>query len=311
MKKIVLSIALCATMLMGSESILGEFGTPTLEKPSMINADVGLWYISWDQTSTSAGALNNPTDAITPTYNIDSAPAVVLALNFNYDYLIANAEYYNSDGANGLNLDLTLLKLIPFLNLEFRYVKADFEGNYADSLGAELEFKSPLEIIDVIAYPFNEYLGIGYRSYSYELPQDFYLVDKSNNLVGGVKGWSDMEYSGNFFTVVLDNKKQVSSRTNYNGLVYSVILGMGKLTPKSLDYDYSAYLADSDAKFYDVQIGYSYKNKSNDGFGYGIGAGYRYNKIETSANKADGDYSLVTEFDTEFHGPFVDITLSF
>ncbi len=327
MKKIVLSLALGASLLMGTDSIWGEFTTPKDEKPAMISADVGIWNITWDQTSTSADFLQDPSNALGTSYNIDKAPAAVLELNFNYEFVSANAEYFNSDGASGLGFDVALLELIPFINLELRYVKADFEGtlnyNSTPTTAEFIDFESPLSVLDIIVYPMNKYIGVGYRTYEYEMPQDVYLINNQTNsaILGGM---SDINYKGNFFTVVLDNKKEVNSRKNYNGLVFSAIFGIGELTPETVvnsDFGIDAesadflndYLEDSDSTFYDIQVGYSYKVQSDAGFGYGIGAGYRYNKIETTANKAsnEDDYSLMTEFNTEFHGPYVDVSVSF
>ncbi len=207
MKKIVLSLALGASLLMANESIFGEFGTPKVEKPTMFSADVGLWYITWDQTSTSSSVLESGVNPLDVKYVIDQAPAATLNLNFNWEFVSANMKYYNAKGANGLGFDVALLELIPFINLEARYVKANFKGDYSytgynnSTYNGSATFESPLEIIDIIVYPFNNYLG----------------------------------------------------------------------------------------------------------------AGYRYNKIDTTANKATNtnNYSLMTEFNTEFHGPYVDVSMSF
>ena len=317
MKKIVLSLALSASLLMGSESILGEFGTSKTNVPSMFSADVGLWYITWDQTSTATDFLQNSSDALNTAYNIDSAAAAMLDLNFNYEFFSANLEYYNSGDVDGLNFDMALLGLIPYVNVELRYVKANFNGDIdvvraSDGATSAGTFESPLEIIDLILYPFNEYIGIGYRTYKYEVPQDFYII---NNVTGAMvpsgSGLVDVSYEGSFYTMAVDNKKQVSNRSSYKGLVYSATFGIGKLDPKTDGF--GTWTAESDATFYDIQVGYSYKIKSPSGFGYGLGAGYRYNKIDTEANTASNadNYSLMTEFNTEFHGPFIDATISF
>lgn len=325
MKKIIVTLLATTSLLMSSEAILGEFSTPKNNTPSMFNIKAGLWHINWDQTSTASGALQDPSDAFNTSYKIGSAPAAMIDINLNYGSVTANTEYYNSGNIDGFNFDISLLKYIPFLNLEFRYVKADFKGaftstGYVNHADAELEFKSPLQIMDVIAYPFNEYIGVGYRTYNYELPQDYYLLNNTSGALvpipgsGGNEngGWTDVKYDGQFYTLVLDNKKQVSSHSNYNGLLYSAVMGIGKLTPTDLQSaGNNQYMADSDATLYDFELGYSYKSKSDSGFGYGIGAGYRYNKIETKSNNSSTTHTLVTEFNTEFHGPFIDVSVNF
>ena len=340
MRKIVLSLAVLVSLASASESIIGEFGAPTKHQVSGISLDAGLWYMTWDQTSTASDMLQNSSDALDSTSTIDSAIATAVKLNMNYPYVSANAEYYNGNDIDSFNLDFTLLKLIPFINIEFRYVQSNFNGYFFTKPStittqqaldtnqyADGKFESPLKIIDIIIYPFNEYFGLGYRNYDYEVPQDFYLIDNTTNALATTtnapnSGAVDIKYKGSFFTLVADNKKLVQAKSDYNGLIYSAIIGYGKLSPSSLTNEYvtlsdaqylNTFVSDNDATFYDISFGYSYKHKSDDGFGYGLGAGYRYNKIETTANKASNSegYSLITEFNTEFHGPFIDLTISY
>lgn len=318
MKKTLLSLVAIATLacetVSAGESILGEF-SPSASQPSGMVLDVGAWYMTWDQTSTASDMLQNSADALDTTYKIDNSVAALLNLNLNYQYLAGTLEYYQSNDISGFNADISLLHLIPYLNLEFKYVKADFKGDIASKLssgGASStgDFKTKLDIIDIIAYPFNDYLGLGYRTYKYEVPQDVYVINNSTGaLVANGAGLLDINYEGSFYTAVVDNKRLVKTKTNYNGVVYSASYGIGKLKPKASGYE--QWITESDATMMDVLVGYSYKTKQNDGFGYGVGAGYRYNKIDTTANKASGAYSLLTEFNTEFHGPYVDITMSF
>ncbi|MBU0720437.1 hypothetical protein KJ877_03785 [bacterium] len=315
MKKIALSLAFFASLACGNESILGEFDNSTAQKMSGISFDAGMWYMTWDQTSTASDMLLNSSDALDTTYNIENSPAAVANLNMSYRYLSGNFEYYQNKDISGMNLGLSLLELIPYLNLEFRYVKADFKGDIASKLssGGAISsgtFETKLDIADVIVYPFNEYIGFGYRTYKYEVPQDVYVINNSDgSLVAGGAGLIDISYEGSFYTAVLDNKRMVDTKTNYNGLVYSASFGIGKLKPKASGYE--EWITESDAQMFDILVGYSYKTKSDTGFGYGLGAGYRYNKIETTANKTSATYSLLTEFNTEFHGPFIDVTISY
>jgi len=343
MKKIVLSLAVCASVSFAneglldelgvsaflsseSESILGEFGIPSKQEESMLSVDAGMWYISWNQASTASDMLKNASDAINTTYNIESSLAYVMKLNLKYKYLSWSTEYYNkasasssADEASGLNIGISLLDYIPYINVEMKYVKADFKGGInairaSDGATSDGSFATTLNIADIIIYPFNDYLGFGYRSYEYEVPQDLYLIDNSDGTLAGISGIDDINYKGSFYTVVLDNKRIVDVKTNDNGLVYSASYGIGKLSPTSTtNAALNKYYAESDAQYYDVLVGYAYKVKSKDSFDYGVTVGYRYNKIVTSANKASNsdNYSLITEFNTEFHGPIINLTLSY
>ncbi len=287
----------------------------------MFSADIGFWHINWQQTSTSAETLLATSDRINTVYNIEPALAAKLKLSFNYKFISSSTEYFNSDGASGLGVNISLLELVPFVNFELRYLKANFKGKLdavrqSDSERSSAEFESPLEIIDIIVYPFNKTLGIGYRNYQYEVPQDVYLVNNSTGSLvtaAGVRnmGLVDVSYEGHFVTLILDNKKDVLAQKNYSGFVYSVIVGYGQLKPKTAGFD--RWMAASDATFHDIEIGYSFNKQTAGRFGYGIDFGYRYSKIETTANQAKNsdNYSLMTEFNTEFKGPFVDIRVSF
>lgn len=307
---------MCTNFLLANESIFGELGRTQDEKPSMFSAEVGLWNITWIQTSTSADFLNNPADAINTTYTIDDSLAVTLKLNFNYEFISANMEYFNSKGATGLGFDVALLELIPYANVELRYVNSNFKGSlYAkresDGVVFDQAFESPLNIVDIIVYPFNKYIGIGYRYYKYELIEDAYMINNSTgNLIDS--GFMYVNHEGTFYTLSLDNKKEVSSRKNYEGMVFSVLLGYGELESITNLFPAEA-TAPSDALFYDLILGYSYNVQDDNGYGYGLGVGYRYNKIYTTANKSTNQYdiSVMTEFLTDFHGPYVDVSVSF
>lgn len=343
MKKIILSMALCAYAFGASDMNTTEesISSGLKDKKNILSFNVGLWNMNWNQTSTSASMLKDPSDALDMNYNIDSSIAYVLALKFDYAHFNGSIEYSSdtTGSTNGeddesiqnLNVGLSMLDYIPNLNAEVRYTKSNFKGqmNSKDASSGEYassSFETKVDIFDIIIYPFNKYVGVGYRKYKYEFPQDAYITNSSGDLLktekGDAKGVLDLAYEGYFYTLVLDNKKMVDVKPEYNGFVYSLIIGMGKLTPSAgeneiIDSDgaayFDTYLGDSDATFYDVLVGYSYKSKMNNNFAYGLTAGYRYNKIETEASESvdNNGYSMRTKFNTEFYGPFVNIVASF
>jgi hypothetical protein len=144
-------------------------------------------------------------------------------------------------------------------------------------------------------------LGVGYRKYKYDLPQDVYLVKNSDNTVL-INGLIDVEYSGDFITIALDNK-----RLKEEGFLYSAIVGIGQFTPSAEGYD--KYLEEQDAKFAELFVGYGVVTNKR-GLRLSLTGGYKYNKIQTDAKLKDNeDYTLMTQFDTELHGPFVQITI--
>ena len=305
------------------------------EKESGISLEIGTWFVSWDQTSTAKNMLSNQNDALNVKYNIDSSLAAVATLSMNYKLISGKVEYYKTaatesqnEEVSGLNAGLSILDLVPHLSAEMRLITADFKGGIeaTESDGTvstyqptDGNFETKLHIWDFIVYPFQDSIGIGYRKYNYEVPLDFYLTDNSNDTAVKIDvdgdgiidtiGLIDVELDGNFITLVADNKRLLDKRTSYNGIIYSIIAGVGKLDQKAAGFE--EWIEKSDAKFIDALLGYKIKYKTDSGVGLGFTAGYRYNKLEIEANKKEGTYSLLTEFNTEFHGPYINLVLSY
>ena len=283
---------------------------------SGISANIGTWYMMWDQTSDASERFGN--DAIKVNYEIEDSPATVAIINGNYKLISATLEYYSNeataknDEVSNVSLGLFAVGLIPNIDFQANYISSQFKGlidavRLSDNAVGSGTFETDLNIWDFVIYPFNKYVGIGYRNYNYEVPQDMYVVNNTTKNVV-ISGLANIEYDGSFIEIVIDNKKLVDKEKNYNGLVYSLSAGVGELD--AISEGYEPYLTKSDAIFYDALIGYSYKTHQPDKLGWGVTLGYRYNGIETEA-KPEGDYSMITEFTTEFHGPFVNIVLSY
>jgi len=280
--------------------------------PSGASISVGTWMINWDQKSTSIDMLTNKNSALDVSYDIKSSLATTRGLKANYRLISAKAEYYSTgitakddEEVKGLNIGLSATDLIPYIDTEFRLNSADFKGsikakkadgtNVAPSNGI---FKTQLNIFDFIIYPFNKYVGFGYRKYKYDFPQDMYLLRNSDNTSISA-GLLNIDYDGSFYTINIDNK-----RYKNNGFIYSLSAGVGTLTPKAKGFE--AYIEDSDAKFADAFLGYT-SITLNRGIKFSYTVGYKYNKIQTNANKNNKTYTLLTEFNSSFHGPFVQI----
>lgn len=312
------------------------FSSNVLYAQDIVSLDVGTWYMSWRQTSQASSMLSNDKDALNINYSIDNAIAQTIKMNLNYRYINAKLEYIdsisskNEQKTSSFNLGLSILELIPYLNIELRYVKAKFSGamSATDNNGIDKNqeygkgtFDADVDIADIIFYPFNDYVGLGYRNYSYAFPQDVYVTNDTTgkSILGSL---AHIKYKGYFYTLALDNKRLVDKEDKYNGVVYTATYGIGQLTPHSITNSKStkedtklidSYLGKNDAQFIDVMFGYKYKQKKSEFFGYGITTGYRYNKIETkSGSKINNDgYSIRTKFNTEFYGPFIGLEISY
>ena len=235
------------------------------EKKSGFTLDAGAWLINWDQTSTARDMLTNKSDALIVDYNIDKSVAAVVKLNANYKLISGSLEYYtnnqtakDNEEVSGLNAGLSIINMIPHISTEFRFTSANFKGSIlaqesngtvANEQPSSGTFETELDLFDFIVYPFNNYVGVGYRRYNYDFPHDAYLIRNSDNQ-GITRGLMNVEYDGSFYTVAIDNKRFVDDEINYNGIVYSIIAGVGKLTPKASGYE--KYITDSDARFADI-----------------------------------------------------------
>lgn len=291
------------------------------------SANVGMWFMGWGQCSTASKMLKDSTDALRVNYNISDSMATTIKFHVSYDMVSANIKYYNdmnpksNEKTTGASLGLSALDFMDNFSTEVRIVKAQFDGKMSGAgatASGKATFNSDLAIMDFIIYPYNHYVGLGYRTYKYEFPQDFYLIRNSDSSIVPIKdkygrdltgGLANVEYKGHFYTLVVDNQRLVSGDNDYKGLVYSAMVGRGKLTPNSPGLN--RWMTKSDAKLIELSVGYTYNKLSYENHHFGVTAGYRYNKISTQANKNSGKYSLLTEFKTEFYGPFVNLSYNY
>lgn len=287
---------------------------------SGVSLDVGAWYMMWDQTSDASNRFSDA-NRINMKYNIDDSMASFASLKGNYKLISAKLEYISTKPTSGSKSDDEMSAvsfgvfgagLIPNIDVKIDYVGTKFKGSLEATKVSNNDtssgtFETDLKIWDFAIYPYNKYVGVGYRKYKYEVPQDMYVVNNTTNAVA-IAGLADIDYDGDFVTLTVDNKKQIEPLKTHSGVVYALTVGKGTLDASSVGYE--QYLTKSDATFYDLSLAYNYKKKNADYMGYGFDIGYRYNSISTKANQ-EGSYSMITEFTSEFHGPFVNMVMSF
>lgn len=328
---------LALSLLLSSGLLMAETNTTQLEEFNEeeteeernfgFSANIGTWFVGWDQTSTASNMLSNSADALNVNYNINNSMATAVNFHINYGLVSGNMEYYNDinskkdEKTTGASLGLSALDFINNLSTEVRIVKAEFDGQMSGTLptaNGEATFETELEVMDFILYPYNHYVGLGYRKYKYDFPQDVYLIRNSDSTTLPIQdkygvehsgGLLNINYKGHFYTLVVDNQRLVSTEDDYQGIVYSAIAGIGKLKPSASGYD--EWITESDARFIDASLGYTYNKLGGNNYNLGVTAGYRYNQIKTEASKTSGTHSLITEFETKFHGPFVKLVYSY
>jgi hypothetical protein len=310
-----------------------QFAKETLHKKidewnkatSSFTIDAGVWYMMWDQNNDiSNSKVTDHASYAKTDYDIDNTIATVVKLKGNYKLISGSLEYYSGSASTKTDEDVSSVAfgvfavgLIPHVNVAFNMTKSTFErGEYTydyktplDTYDGKALFKTNTTIVEMNIYPYNDYLGIGYRNYQYEVPAQFAVVN--NGSVVNV-GLMDTKLNGKFIQLALDNKKQTDKILNYKGIVYSATIGKGTFDMDSVSQPgLDSYLSELDATFVETSIGYTYNNKKSKDLSLGFNAGYRYNKITTDDVNLNQSVKLTTTFDTVFHGPYVNMVLSF
>ena len=315
MKKLTLSLVTSALLT-----------TSSIASDSIVSFDAGVWYMMWNQ-SDNVGDNSKVSDNVNyadTSYDIDPTVAAVINLKANVAGISGNLEYYNGaissdsgEDVSGYSLGAYTNDLLKIVGVQIKATNANFErGTYkydykpaSTGVDGVAKFKTKTSITEFNIFPYNDYVGVGYRTYKYELPAQFAVVN--NGVVTGV-GLLDTKLDGKFIQLTVDNKKQTDAVADFKGFIYSATVGMGSFDTDSVSQaGMDPFLTDMDATFIEAILGYTYNNKDENGFGLGFSAGYRYNQITTEDPNLDQSLKITTSFDTTFHGPFVNMSLSF
>jgi len=348
---VLLSSALLATPLLAKNSVAEESATNTEDQAfdfqtmtqtqmdEVTNGDKPFWgvkvayspwFVQWQQTSTAATRFGG--DAINVDYTIDGAIAhsarIELEL-FGAGADLNLVELPKGSAGEGqalsyLSMGVNYTELMGNTELHYRFEKGSFTGfiNGADNAGniGTGTFETDVVSHDV-ALLTQWGIGIGYRSFTYEVPQDVYLINTSSRALLQ-SGFVDMNYDADFYTLIFTRDELLKKDTANFNLGLELRYGIGTMTPSGdfLDQTKQALrdgdlddniIEDADASFLELDV-YAYMplfpvaTVTSE-----LRAGYRSNTLTANFGEGSGDYALVTDFETEFSGPYVALSAEF
>lgn len=287
------------------------------------SASYSPWYINWKQTSTAAKRFGK--NAINVNYQIDNALAhnvefTVDAVGFvvSLDFISAQDNAVNNS-LEQFNAVASTPHLLAGTYLEYRYHSTEFQGSISGSDNAGRKsvgtFNSKLTSSDVLLM--TKYgVGLGLRNYDYDLPQDVYLVQSSQPKTIVSSSFADMNYSGQFYQLVYENSHLLNRPKNKLNIGINARYGIGTLSAKSpFISDIESYLnrrVISEANATIAEIDMFAKMNLFDGSKYvaDVRLGYRSELIESSFDMLNS-FSIVTDFETHFHGPYLRLDTRF
>ena len=288
------------------------------------------WFVNWSQKSTAASRFGS--DAIDVNYSIDGAVAHSARIEATFWKLGTDLNLVQlPEGSAGSQQALSYLSagvnysdLIGETTIGYRYEQGSFQGYIS---GADNDGKTGTGTFetDVTSHDITLItkwgLGIGYRAFNYEVPQDVYLVNTSNNTVIE-SGFADMHYEANFLTLIFRREELLKPDVAKFNLGLELRYGLGSMTPSGdfVDETKAALrdnniddniIEDADASFIEADF-YAYMPLiQNDIVDSEFRLGYRIDTLTAEFGEGSGDYALMTDFETEFSGPYIAVSANF
>lgn len=291
-------------------------------------ARISPWMAAWQQKSTAAKRFGR--DALKVDYSIDTT--LILASSFSvrihdftFDLEVMDKTESEKEGEKALSYLSSGFKYAGIgdsLAFEFGYLRGRFNGLFNaeanDGREGVSKFSTDLVVQDYLLLHDTGF-GLGYRFLNYELPQDVYLVHRSqpNNVL--LSGFENFEYRGDFAQALMrsDDRVVSANQASHTGVnfSYELRLGYGVIEPggKYLETAESAngklmdkgksYFYELDVAFYRV---FEYTSRRS----VRLDLGYRASFLNAEFN-AGSEYSLVTDFETSFKGPYFTLAGSF
>lgn len=305
-------------------------GKNSVEKQSKndlwsITASYSPWFVNWEQKSTAANQFGS--NVIDVDYAIDGAIAhsailTIEVMGFEADFQLVELPESAEDEQKSLSTLSAAINYTDFVgdtSLHYTYRTTDFTGSISGDDGAGRDgqgtFKTEALSHDISLLT-SWGLGVGFRTFSYDLPQDVYLVKQSDPLNSLYSGFNNIEYSADFFQVVFAQEELLNKDTAKFNLGIKARYGFGTMNAGGEFIDgiekdeaiMSEVIGDGDASFVEFEIyGYmplriSEKVDSNFKFGY-------RSSVMSATFKPGETYSLVTDFETNFSGPYIALDL--
>ena len=282
------------------------------------------WLVNWKQKSTSASRFDQ--DAISVNYAIEdsiahSAKLSIDILTIEFDLEVIDVPETNESSADNslsaLNMGLNFTELVGDTYMSYHYTGVKFKGAiFGDDNQGRTgtgKFETDANTHEVLI---NTHfgLGIGYRDFSYDLPQDIYLIHSTNPNTSLFSGFANVEYTAGFYMARFNNSNLFQAQSDELQIGTNIAYGIGKMEvggdfitgiKSELNTD---LVGDADASILEINIYGIMPFFTGYGFTTYLTAGYKSEVITAEYAELEG-YSLVTDFETSFSGPY--LTLSF
>jgi hypothetical protein len=288
------------------------------------------WFVNWSQTSTTASRFGS--DAINVDYSIDGAVAQSARIEATFWKLgtdlnlvqLPEGSAGSQQALSSLSAGINYADLIGETTIAYRYEQGSFQGfisgedNSGNTSTGTFETDMTSHDISLIS---RWGVGIGYRTFSYEVPQDIYLINTSTNDVL-IAGFADMHYDANFFTLIFTREELLNPDFSNFNLGLELRYGLGTMTPSGdfIDETKAALrdedvdddiIADADANFTEVDF-YAYMPLiKNESISSEIRLGYRTDTLTAEFGEGNGEYALLTDFETEISGAYLQVSATF
>lgn len=305
-------------------------GKNSVEKQSKndlwsITASYSPWFVNWEQKSTAANQFGS--NVIDVDYAIDGAIAhsailTIEVMGFEADFQLVELPESAEDEQKSLSTLSAAINYKDFIgktSLHYTYSTAEFTGSISGEDGSGRDglgtFKTEALSHDISLLT-SWGLGIGFRTFSYDLPQDVYLVKQSDPLNPLYSGFNNIEYTADFFQVVFAQDELLNQETAKFNIGLKARYGVGTMKAggefidgiEGEDGINAKVIGDGDASFIEFEVyGYMPINiaKSVDS---NVKFGYR-SSVMSATFKPGETYSLVTDFETHFAGPYVTLDI--
>ncbi|MEY8206146.1 MAG: hypothetical protein RPR40_13865 [Bermanella sp.] len=293
-----------------------------------VTARLSPWMASWQQKSTAAKRFAS--DALNVDYAIEqsiipAASVSVRVMSFTFDLEVIDKSEAAEQGEKALNylsMGVNYSGLSHNLAFELGYTQGNFDGFFSaqagDGSAGAASFSTRLTVQDILLIH-DSGVGLGYRYLNYDLPQDVYLVHRSNTNKVLLAGFENFEYTGHLAQALIRSADRMhSSNAIANtalSLSYDARAGLGlieaggeylaaaeKVNGKLMGAG-SAFFYEFDVSLY-RQLEFSAKRYAR------IDVGYRASFLSAKFD-ADTEYALVTDFETRFNGPYIALAGSF
>ncbi len=286
------------------------------------------WLASWQQKSTAAKRFGR--NALNVDYAIDqsiivSASFSVRVKSFTFDLELIDKTEAAEQGEKALNylsMGVNYSDLSENLSFELGYIQGSFDGFFSAEANngseGEASFSTELIVQDLLIIH-NSGFGLGYRYMSYDLPQDVYLVHETNPNTVLLSGFENFEYTGHMAQALVRSADRMANESSIDStgvnVSYEARAGLG-LMESGGEYlataeNANGKLMDTGSVFFyefDVAIYRNFDFASNRNAR--IDLGYRASFLSAKFDP-DTEYSLVTDFETSFNGPYLSVAGSF